>query len=194
MTLMPVSNISAVGVRSVTAGASRWIGQRSLTSMSPASSIGSPRRLKMRPSVMSPTGTVIGPPVSRTSVPRSRPSVVSMATARTRSSPRCCCTSHTSTPPPPAPDPPPTPGPGGDALLLAVLLEVDLEGVVDLRQLAVGERGLDDDALYLLDAAGRAGGLLRAVRTLAGAMLLRVLVLAVALLILLLAALALSRC
>ena len=49
----------------------------------------------MRPSVTSPTGTVIGPPVSMTSVPRARPSVVSMATARTRSSPRCCWTSQT---------------------------------------------------------------------------------------------------
>ena len=50
----------------------------------------------MRPSVASPTGTVIGPPVSSTSTPRARPSVVSIATARTRSSPRCCWTSHTS--------------------------------------------------------------------------------------------------
>ena len=48
----------------------------------------------MRPRVTSPTGTVIGPPVSTTSVPRARPSVVSIATARTRSSPRCCCTSQ----------------------------------------------------------------------------------------------------
>src|SRR3954469_11461794 len=103
-TLMPVSNISVVGVRFSTDGAERWIGQRCLTSISPPSSIGSPSRLKMRPSVTSPTGTVIGPPVSSTSIPRARPSVVSMATARTRSSPRCCCTSHTSTPasPPPA--------------------------------------------------------------------------------------------
>ncbi len=51
----------------------------------------------MRPRVTSPTGTVIGPPVSTTSMPRARPSVESMATARTRSSPRCCCTSQTST-------------------------------------------------------------------------------------------------
>ena len=92
---MPVSNISVVGVRFSTVGASRWIGQRSLTSMSPAWSIGSPSRLKMRPSVTSPTGTVIGPPVSTTSIPRARPSVTSMATARTRSSPRCCWTSQT---------------------------------------------------------------------------------------------------
>ena len=44
----------------------------------------------MRPSVTLPTGTVIGPPVSTTFMPRASPSVVSMATARTRSSPRCC--------------------------------------------------------------------------------------------------------
>ena len=49
----------------------------------------------MRPSVTLPTGTVIGPPVSTTSAPRAMPSVVSMATARTRSSPRCCWTSQT---------------------------------------------------------------------------------------------------
>ena len=41
---------------------------------------------------------MIGPPVSTTSTPRASPSVVSIATARMRSSPRCCCTSHTSTP------------------------------------------------------------------------------------------------
>src|SRR3954464_7499423 len=94
---MPVSNISVVGVRSSTSGAGRWIGQRSSTSMSPIWSIGSPSRLKMRPSVTLPTGTVMGPPVSTTSMPRARPSVESIATARTRSSPRCCCTSQTMT-------------------------------------------------------------------------------------------------
>src|SRR3954452_6850189 len=100
MTLMPVSNISVVGVRFSTVGAERWIGQRSSSGNSIGSpwSIGSPSRLKMRPSVTSPTGTVIGPPVSTTSVPRARPSVVSMATARTRSSPRCCWTSQTRIP------------------------------------------------------------------------------------------------
>src|SRR3954453_5170272 len=97
MTLMPVSNISWVGMRSSTVGAERWIGQRASSSTSTASpsSIGSPSRLKKRPSVTWPTGTVIGPPVSTTSIPRDRPSVVSMATARTRSSPRCCWTSQT---------------------------------------------------------------------------------------------------
>ena len=97
MTLIPVSNISVVGVRSSTVGAVRWIGQRLTSSGSGAPrSIGSPSRLKIRPSVMSPTGTVIGAPLSITSTPRASPSVVSIATARTRSSPRCCCTSQTS--------------------------------------------------------------------------------------------------
>jgi hypothetical protein len=36
---------------------------------------------------------VIGPPRSTTSIPRGKPSVESIATARTRSSPRCRCTS-----------------------------------------------------------------------------------------------------
>ena len=79
----------------------------------------------------------IGPPVSATSMPRARPSVESMATARTRSSPRCCCTSQTSDVVAAAPRPC---GAG------------DRDGVVDLGQL-VGEDGLDDDALDLLDPA-----------------------------------------
>ena len=56
-------------------------------------STGSPSTFQRRPSVSLPTGTLIGAPVSTTSTPRGRPSVESMATARTRSSPRCCCTS-----------------------------------------------------------------------------------------------------
>ena len=61
MTLIPVSNISVVGVSASMVGAGRWIGQRStsLASGSPRS-IGSPSRLKIRPSVSGPTGTVIG--------------------------------------------------------------------------------------------------------------------------------------
>ena len=62
--MIPVSRISWVGVRSSTSGAGRWIGQRSSPSTGSPSSIGSPSRLKIRPSVSSPTGTVIGPPVS----------------------------------------------------------------------------------------------------------------------------------
>src|SRR3954469_13891719 len=93
MTLMPVSKTSVVGCSSSKVGASRWIGQRSSAWTSSPSSMTSPRTLKIRPRVASPTGTLIGAPVSSTSMPRASPSVVSMATARTRSLPRCCCTS-----------------------------------------------------------------------------------------------------
>src|SRR5688572_2525890 len=50
----------------------------------------------MRPSTSRPTGTVMALPVSVTSRPRTRPSVVSMAMVRTVLSPRCCATSSTS--------------------------------------------------------------------------------------------------
>src|SRR3569623_235946 len=63
--------------------------------MGPASSIGSPITFMMRPRVAGPTGTRIGAPVSTTAWPRVRPSVESMAMARTAFSPRCCATSHT---------------------------------------------------------------------------------------------------
>ena len=66
---MPVSNISVVGVSASIVGAARWIGQRSTSSASGSPrSIGCPSRLKIRPSVAFPTGTVIGAPVSITSV------------------------------------------------------------------------------------------------------------------------------
>src|SRR5919202_3802805 len=61
----------------------------------PASSTGSPMTFMMRPSVPSPTGTAMGWPVSLTAWPRVRPSVESMAMARTVFSPRCCATSST---------------------------------------------------------------------------------------------------
>src|SRR4051812_13906916 len=125
---MPVSNISAVGVRSSTVGAGRWIGQRSLTSMSSPWSITSPSRLKMRPSVTSPTGTVIGPPVSKICMPRERPSVVSMATARTRSSPRCCWTSHTSWVPVPAEIPSASSGLSSRSTTMAELISGSFSG------------------------------------------------------------------
>src|SRR4051794_14144806 len=54
----------------------------------------------MRPSVPAPTGTRIGDPVSVTSWPRTKPSVVSMAMVRTVDSPRCCATSSTRRLPP----------------------------------------------------------------------------------------------
>src|SRR4051794_20712161 len=54
----------------------------------------------MRPSVPTPTGTWIGEPVSLTSWPRTRPSVVSIAMVRTVDSPRCWATSSTRRLPP----------------------------------------------------------------------------------------------
>src|SRR5210317_642838 len=57
----------------------------------------SPRTLNTLPLVASPTGTVMGPPVSRTSWPRTRPSVGFRAIARTRSSPKCWATSRVKT-------------------------------------------------------------------------------------------------
>src|ERR1044072_8046991 len=117
---MPVSRISRVGVRSSTLGAGRWMGQRSPpSSRSPAPSIGSPSRLKIRPRVTSPTGTVIGPPVSFTRVPRARPS---------------------GAPPPREPEP----------VAFLIVVELDLEGVVDLGQVA-REGHLHDHALDLFD-------------------------------------------
>ena len=64
-----------------------WIG--------PLPSVASPITFISRPSVSGPTGTAIGPPVLRTSIPRTRPSVVSIAMQRTVFSPRCCATSST---------------------------------------------------------------------------------------------------
>ena len=57
MTLMPVSNISMLVDCSSNGGGSRWIDQRSSELTGPLSSTGSPRTLRMRPSVSRPTGT-----------------------------------------------------------------------------------------------------------------------------------------
>src|SRR5919205_768711 len=93
---MPVTRISASVDCSANSGAGRWIGSLRLVGTGPRSSTGSPITLMMRPSVSGPTGTAIGPPVSTTLAPRTRPSVVSMAIVRTVFSPRCCATSSTS--------------------------------------------------------------------------------------------------
>ena len=49
--------------------------RRAVVTIGPASSTGSPITLMMRPSISSPTGTMMGAPVSATGVPRTRPSV-----------------------------------------------------------------------------------------------------------------------
>src|SRR5579859_4000814 len=92
---MPVTSTSAEVDCSAKDGASRWIEEVKVVAIGPASSIGSPMTFMMRPSVAGPTGTVIGRPVSNTGWPRVRPSVVSMAMARTVFSPRCWATSNT---------------------------------------------------------------------------------------------------
>ena len=96
MILRPVSKTSTSVDCSSNGGASRWMGRVVVTSTGPLLSIGRPRTSNTRPRVASPTGTEIGAPVSRTSTPRARPSVVVIATDRTQLLPRCCCTSHTS--------------------------------------------------------------------------------------------------
>ncbi len=94
MTLMPVSRISISVCCSSTGGAARWIGQRSPPSGVGSSSIDSPITLKRRPSVSTPTGTMIGLPVLRTGSPRRKPSVESIAMQRTELSPVSSSTSR----------------------------------------------------------------------------------------------------
>jgi hypothetical protein len=96
MTLMPVTSTALSVDWSTNFGASAWIGAVSVWPIGPRSSIGSPMTFMMRPSVLGPTGTRICEPVSITSWPRVRPSVVSIAIVRTVLSPRCCATSSTS--------------------------------------------------------------------------------------------------
>src|SRR6186997_1846803 len=100
MILRPVSNTSTSVVWSSKAGGARWIGRWTAASTGPLRSIARPRTSNTRPRVASPTGTVIGAPVSTTLVPRASPSVVVIATLRTQLLPRCCATSHTSGSPP----------------------------------------------------------------------------------------------
>ena len=99
MTLMPVSNINALGSSWSNGGESRWISHRSAMSVTSASvmSSGSPMTFHTWPRVPSPTGTVMPRPRLRTTAPRVRPSVGLRHTARTRPSPICCATSAVTT-------------------------------------------------------------------------------------------------
>ena len=98
MTLMPVSNISVLLSRSANAGESRWIGQRwVISSFSPGLRfMHSPTTFHTWFLVTSPTGTVIGEPVSVTSEPRTRPSVGCIEIVLTVLSPRDWATSRVS--------------------------------------------------------------------------------------------------
>ena len=79
--------------------------------------MGAPMTFITRPRVPGPTGTEIGPPVSTAFIPRTIPSVGSIATQRALFSPRCCSISAIDV------DGHPAPG--------AVVLDAD--GVVDGR-------------------------------------------------------------
>ena len=94
----------------------------------------------MRPSTSRPTGIWMGAPVFFTAMPRTRPSVVSMAMQRTVFSPRCCATSTTRL--------------SGSSLIDGVR---DPQRGVDLGQLAGAELDVDDGADDLDDPALAAG-------------------------------------
>ena len=89
---------------------------------------------------MSPTGTEIGAPVSRTSAPRCMPSVGFSAIARTRLSPMCSATSMVI-----------VPG-------LTVDGGVDQQRVVDVGHLVDGELDVDHRADHPGHPADAAGG------------------------------------
>jgi hypothetical protein len=132
ITFSPVSRNSG----RVTCSSKEWEragGWDSLSaSTGPRLSMGSPSTLKMRPRVAWPTGIVIGWPVLIASMPRRKPSVASMATQRTQSLPRCCCTSTVSLSP----------------------LRQDLDGVIDLGQVRpVRKLDIDDGTHHLNHAA-----------------------------------------
>ncbi len=92
---MPVSNISVFVFCSVNLGACRWIGYVFSDFGVGWPSTASPRTLKILPSETFPTGTEIGAPVFKTSVPRLNPSVVVMAIVLTILPANCCWTSKT---------------------------------------------------------------------------------------------------
>ena len=133
---MPVSRISRVGVRSSTFGAGRWIGQRSSAStvarvvdrvaeqVEDAAEHDVADGHRDRAARVDHLGAAREPVGG---VHRDRAdAVVAQVLLHLEHEP-------------------------GGVALLAGLLELDLERVVDLGELAVGEGHLDDDALHLLD-------------------------------------------
>ena len=91
---MPVKRTSCEVVRSSNLGGSRWMGRVLWRSSSSIPSMASPVTFITRPRIWAPTGIEMGRKVFSTSSPRLRPSVESIATQRTVSSPMCCCTSR----------------------------------------------------------------------------------------------------
>ena len=95
MTFMPVKRTSCDVVRSSNFGGSRCMGSAPVLSSSSMPSMLSPVTFMTRPLICAPVGIVMGAKVLVTSRPLCRPSVLSIATVRTVSSPMCCCTSRT---------------------------------------------------------------------------------------------------
>ena len=94
--MIPVSSSSCCVDCSTNSGAGLWIGSKLTFFGAGLLSMGSPKTLKIRPNVFSPTGTLIGAPVAIASIPLTNPSVEPMAIHLTVSSPRCCATSTVS--------------------------------------------------------------------------------------------------
>gem|GEM_PF-2821820 len=90
---MPVKRTSCEVVRSSNFGGSRWMGSEPSRSSPDIPSMVLPTTFITRPRICAPTGIVMVLSVHRTVMPRRRPSVESIATVRTVSSPMCCCTS-----------------------------------------------------------------------------------------------------
>ena len=87
---MPVKSTSWDVVRSSNFGGSLCIGREPFLSSSPMPSMQSPVTFITRPLICAPTGMVIGSKVLVTSMPLWSPSVLSIATVLTVSSPMCC--------------------------------------------------------------------------------------------------------
>ena len=160
MTLMPVSKIFGVGSCALNSGAGRWIGHIAAATTGSSLSIVLPSTLKMRPSVPSPTGTVIGPPVCVTRAPRTRPSVEPIARQRTWLLPSSPCTSRIrsrdciAVPPSSIP-----------SAVCAMPFDAPVahrrardQRIVDVRQRLGGELDVDDVPEHLNDFAGGLGG------------------------------------
>ena len=97
--MIPVKSTSWEVVRSSNFGGSLCIGSAPSRSSSAIPSILSPVTFMTRPRICAPTGIVIGADVFTTSIPLCSPSVLSIATVLTVSSPICCCTSTMSSRP-----------------------------------------------------------------------------------------------
>src|SRR5262249_2131664 len=130
------SNSSVLGDSSANGGGSRWMGRYSAACTGPRPSIGSPRRVKTPPGVSLPTRTCTGLPGAGARQPRPRPSGVARGTPPDAVAAQVLL--HLA----------------GQADGHALVFRVDADGVVDLRQVALLELGVEGRADDLHDAAG----------------------------------------